>query len=182
MKESDFLIIGITSPLFFKGEGERINHLLDTNEMHYLHLRKPGSTPDQLKSLIKEINPINFPKIKLHDHFFLLEEFPLGGIHLNSRNNVIHPLAKEISRSFHSLEEITECKEELSYFFISPIFDSISKEGYKSAFKIEEIKDIIRGKKGIALGGVTPDKFHILKSAGFYGAAMLGYFFPNSKE
>ena len=43
---------------------------------------------------------------------------------------------------------------------------------------LEKISSFIRGKKVIALGGVTPDKFPFLKSKGFLGAALLGYFFP----
>lgn len=58
---------------------------------------------------------------------------------------------------------------------LSPIFDSISKNGYRSAFDLDEIKDMITGRHVTALGGVTPDAFPILREKGFSGAALLGY-------
>lgn len=65
------------------------------------------------------------------------------------------------------------------YLTLSPIYDSISKEGYKSSFERKDLENEIRNLPidVIALGGVTPDKFEELKAIGFAGAAMLGYFF-----
>ena len=175
---NDFMIIGITSPIFFDGEAERINKLLSNNEVDYIHIRKPESTILELKKLIEKINPEFFRRLKLHDHFELLDVYPLGGIHLNKRNNTIHPKATSISYSVHSINEIEEINEH-EYFFISPVFDSISKKGYKSGFNLNELSLKIKGKKAIALGGITPQKIPLLKKMGFYGAAMLGYFFPD---
>ena len=79
------------------------------------------------------------------------------------------------------MEEL-EFASDYDYVTLSPIFDSISKQGYKSAFKLMELKNKIKGKKVVALGGVTPDKFSYLKSIGFKGAALLGYFFPVSRQ
>ncbi len=75
----------------------------------------------------------------------------------------------------HSIEQLDQ-SENFDYVTLSPIFDSISKPGYKSAFNLENISRYIRGKKVVALGGVTPDKFPALRDAGFFGAAMLGHF------
>ena len=179
--DKDFLVIGITQPYFFKDEARQINSLLEEKKAHYIHLRKPGSSYGEMENLIQDIKPEFHPFLKLHDHFSLIEKFELGGIHLNSRNPVAFPNAAQISKSIHHPAEIKDT-EDLNYFFLSPIFDSISKKGYKAAFNPEELPSFISGKRAIALGGVTPDKFLMLKNLGFYGGALLSYFFPQGNK
>lgn len=62
--------------------------------------------------------------------------------------------------------------------FLSPIFDSISKHGYGSAFSHETLRKAaaegIIDEKVVALGGVTPENAGWLEKLGFGGAAMLG--------
>lgn len=174
----NFLVIAITPDYFFKGEAERINEILANGEARFIHIRKPFSTKKNLEELLNKITPEFYPRIKLHDHFELNNIYGLGGIHLNSRNPKPIQITGTISQSLHSVEEMTNVNH-LDYFFISPIFDSISKRGYKAAFNLNDLSKIIRGKKAIALGGVTPDKYPMLKSLGFYGAALSGYLFQN---
>ncbi|MCH5240227.1 MAG: thiamine phosphate synthase [Muribaculaceae bacterium] len=175
MKE--FLVIGITQPGDYPEEAERINLLFSSGEIDLLHIRKPGISIDIVENLINGIKSEFHSRVKLHDHYDLLEKYKLGGVHLNSRSPIPHPLAQSISKSIHSLEEI-EPTDNMDYYFLSPIFDSISKNGYNSKYDIETISSYIRGNRVVALGGVTPDKFSLLKNNGFYGGAMLGYLFP----
>lgn len=175
----DFLIIAITRPDFFEGEEERIKEILENEEADLLHIRKPDASSDQIAALLNKIDKKLYPRIKLHDHFELLEIYPLRGIHLNKRNAEAIKNVKNISKSIHSLDEI-KGTEGLEYFFLSPVFDSISKQGYKAAFNLDTIPLIIKGKKAVALGGVTPSKFSLLKSLNFSGAALLSYFFPKA--
>lgn len=174
----NFLIIAITRPDFYAGEAERINTIIANGLADIVHIRKPGSDINETASLLEKINPYFFKKLKLHEHFSLLNKYPLRGVHLNSRNPLPYPYGYT-SKSLHSLQEIDDEKtDELEYFFISPVFDSISKSNYKSNFDLDDLSLHIQNKKAIALGGVTPDKFSFLKEKGFKGAAMLGYFFP----
>ncbi|GAA6529534.1 hypothetical protein LPYR103PRE_15070 [Segatella asaccharophila] len=66
----------------------------------------------------------------------------------------------------------------MDYVFLSPVFDSISKSGYCSAFPLSALKQAqeegIIDRKVIALGGVTYDKLPLLESLSFGGGAMLG--------
>lgn len=177
----NFLIIAITSENYYPNESERINSILTSGEADRVHLRKPDWSQEEIETLINEINPELWDRIVLHDHFELVEKYPIGGIHLNSRNPIKLEGARSVSKSLHSLEEI-ETANNFDYFFISPVFDSISKPGYKTKFQLKELERKIKGKKAIALGGVTPEKFPLLKEAGFYGAALLGHFFPQPKD
>lgn len=168
----------MTTPHFFKDESARINEILEKDEATFVHIRKPYSNIMQMEQLIMNINPAYYKRLKLHDHFELIKKFDLGGCHLNSRNNEVPANCVSKSRSIHAIEELEDL-EGFDYTFISPIFDSISKQNYKAAFDLEKISEKIKGKNLIALGGVTPDKFEFLQSKGFVGAALLGYFFPN---
>lgn len=78
----------------------------------------------------------------------------------------------------HTFEEVLRYKEECDYLFLSPIFDSISKRGYKSRFSDEVLRrasvEGLIDSKVIALGGVTLDKIPYLRSLNFGGVAMMG--------
>ena len=43
-------------------------------------------------------------------------------------------------RSCHSLEEVAKYKATCDYVFLSPIYDSISKEGYPSAYTTDSLQ------------------------------------------
>ena len=122
----------------------------------------------------------------IHDYPELYEEFSLKGIHVNKNvPSLPHDYKGYRTRSCHSLEEVQRYKEEYDYVFLSPIFDSISKVGYRSGFTKEELLEAsamgIIDEKVIALGGVTFDKIPYLKKLNFGGAAMIGgIYHPNA--
>lgn len=171
-------LIAITLPTFFPGESQRIVQLLEAG-LERIHLRKPHATIGQFRQLLHDIPETFHPRITLHDFFSLTKDYPaIGGIHLNSRN----PEAPEyfkgtISRSCHSLQEIEE-NNDLSYLFLSPIFNSISKEGYGSTFPIDTLREAAA--KGIltsqvfALGGISEETIPFLQGLPFGGVAVLG--------
>ena len=111
-------------------------------------------------------------RIVTHEHFYLKEEFNLMGIHLNARNpKEPHDYSGHISCSCHSVEEVKNKKHFYDYVFMSPVYDSISKEGYNSPYTAEELrlaaKDKIIDNKVMALGGITPDNILEVKDFGF---------------
>ena len=207
----------ITLPDFFEGETEIVNELFRAG-LERLHLRKPGAGRESLEEWIGRIKEEYRPRIILHDHFDLVLQYGLGGVHLNSRN----PLAPQwltrssageadssvagkgvvgsageagctgdsagsgqadgrrfsLSRSCHSLEEIRDNLAVCDYLFLSPIFDSISKQSYGAAFDRKELeqaaaRQLLQGKV-YALGGVCAENIGTLLQIGFHGAAVLG--------
>ena len=70
-------------------------------------------------------------------------------------------------------------KNKYEYVFLSPIFNSISKQNYNTKFTLHELhqaSDIgLIDSKVIALGGITPDNIATTMQLGFGGAAVLGY-------
>ncbi len=164
------------------------NHLVDENLLieaaldsgiDYLHIRKPKSTKEQIRELLLSIDKGYYSRLVLHDHFSLVAEFPLGGLHLNQRNSAVPDgFSGRLSRSCHSFKELEE-NAELEYCTLSPIFDSISKKGYRSNFSMDELKqarlDGTVNERVIALGGVTVDNIPQIISLGFGGVALLSY-------
>ena len=171
-------LIILTTPNFLPDEAEALTALL-SHGLYRLHLRKPGCTEAELDALIRQLPPAYYPRISLHDHFPLQARYHLGGIHLNSRNpDVPAGFQGLVSRSCHTLEEAARYAPLTDYYFLSPIFDSISKQGYHAGFTEQQLRQTaeqgIINEKTIALGGVTADKLPYLASLGFGGAAFLG--------
>lgn len=170
--------IVITPPDFIEGEADFINHLFDMG-LDLLHLRKPSASGIDCHPLLDAIDSKWHHQIVVHDHFSLCTEYSLHGIHLNSR----HPQAPAdfkgcISRSCHSLKEVQQHKSSCDYVFLSPIFDSISKQGYTSHFTptvlSQAAQEGIIDDKVFALGGITLAHLSLLKTYHFGGAAFLG--------
>ena len=65
--------------------------------------------------------------------------------------------------------------------FLSPVFDSISKQGYASHFSEEQLRGHVDARV-MALGGVTAGKIPWLADVGFGGCAFLGYLFGVGTE
>ena len=171
-------LIAITKPYFYDGEAVVIRRLLE-NGFDFIHLRKPESDINKCRILLNELTIEEWKKIIVHDHHELYEEFSLKGIHINKN---VTRLPDEYqgfkTRSCHSLEEVKLYKNDFDYVFLSPIFDSISKQGYKSAFTEEMLRTALRegiiDEKVVALGGVTFEKISYLEELHFGGAAMMG--------
>ena len=168
----------ITSPKFFPGEASFIHRLFACG-VDIVHLRKPGAMVEDCARLLDDLTSDDRRRIVIHDFFELAQPYGLRGIHLNARcSTVPDGYEGHVSRSCHSLEEVKRYKDACDYVFLSPIFDSVSKQGYASAFTDETLreasKDGIIDNKVVALGGVTPDKIDYLRQLNFGGAAMLG--------
>lgn len=170
--------IVITSPGFLQGEADFIDRLFG-HGLDRLHLRKPGADIGECRRLLDGISREWLPQIVVHDNFGLCREYGLGGVHLNGRNPMAPPNHEgSVSRSCHSLEEISRYKGECDYLTLSPIFNSISKQGYMAAFgpgQLAAARDSgLIDRRVIALGGVTLENIPRVKELGFGGVAILG--------
>lgn len=171
-------VILITTPTYFVEEDKIITSLFEEG-LDILHLRKPDTAPVYAERLLTLIPEKYHKRIVVHGHFYLKEEYKLKGIHLNHRNPTTpENYSGHISCSCHSLQEVQSKKNKFDYVFLSPVFDSISKENYNSAFSAEEIraaaKQGIIDKRVIALGGIDEENILQVKDYGFGGAAILG--------
>lgn len=151
-----------------------------------LHLRKKGFDIEMYRNYIASVDQSFHNRIVLTEYFSLLQEFDLGGVHLNSHIRdlkqtwdeleILKP--RHISASFHSWDEIADTQNNLDYVFISPVFDSISKRGYKAGIDLDGARMLKETKSDfpeiIGLGGVHASNIRFLKEREFDGAALLG--------
>ena len=196
------IILSYPTPI--NNELERVNQLLADDTIDYFHLRKPDFDYQQMKDYLNQIEEDLHYKINIHSNYALIAEFDLAGINLNKKalNQLVYidevdkcfiqPLVvnqrkievnritpNSITYSGHSIQEINHLSFDIDYAFLSPIYDSISKNNYKSKFEDKnKLKQELAQttKKIIALGGITTDKIADLKTIGFYGYAQLGNF------
>lgn len=172
----EHLRIFITPEEIRQDEPERVSRLLQSGKWDIAHLRHPDATLRDMRNLIEAIPQKLHSRLRLHGHFCLAAEFNLGGLHLNHRCPSTPAFySGPTSRSCHSIEEVigsTDC----DYVTLSPIFDSISKQGYHAAFSPEELQRLndIDTPRVIALGGITPDRLTALDRYNFSGYAVKG--------
>tara|TARA_B100001123_G_scaffold450022_1_gene618082 strand:- start:57 stop:692 length:636 start_codon:yes stop_codon:yes gene_type:complete len=180
--ETEPKIVVISSPNPKQNEAKYVQDLIEAGLWRF-HLRKPSWSSDELRSLLKELPEACLRRVVLHRRRELLAEFPLAGYHLTSTET--YPTGAcpgTLSRSFHDLECLDTCEEKLDYVFIGPVFDSVSKQGYASAFEPNALRDFFRKRRRnessrtytIALGGIVPDRVRVCLGLGFDGVAVLG--------
>lgn len=133
-----------------------INDEMTSGNWDVFHLRKPSWSDDEVMRLFNGLSDEIKAKTVLHSNF---------------------------KGSCHSFEEVESFNKDVTlsgvegYCFLSPVFDSISKQGYKANFDKEELKNFLkkdRNIKVIALGGVTKENYSELIGLGFDGGAFLG--------
>lgn len=142
-----------------------------------VHLRHPSASLSVMRRLMGLLPEACRRRVRIHDHQRLLDEFgDIGGVHLNHRNPAPPPgFAGSISRSCHSVDEVMAARG-LDYVTLSPVFDSISKQGYRAAFSDADLERLADGQRPrvIALGGVTVERIGLIERYSFDGFAVLG--------
>lgn len=174
----NMLKIAITPHNIIPNEAQYIICILEHN-WDYIHLRHPNASLTEIKQIIEQIPQRYHCRIKLHGHFELTNEFNLGGIHLNNRCHIIPSSYNgKLTKSCHTIQEVNNIFSDFEYVTLSPIFDSISKNGYNSTFDEKQLASIT-APNVIALGGITPIEITKIQKLNFAGFATLGYLFDN---
>ncbi len=173
-------------------------------EWDFLHVRKPDYSKEEMINFLEMI-PQYHHKVVLHSHYELIRQFDVAGINLNQKSMAMLSYSDEltstcdirelelksdnnvyvfgekpdfVSYSAHGFNEIIGLPFKTDYVFLSPIFDSISKTGYKSAFEDTEVLTTFLNtskQRIIALGGIDNTKMELCKTLGFDGYAVLGH-------
>lgn len=137
-------------------EHEMITSMFEQG-LEMFHVHKPAFSKSEIGKFIQKI-PDHF-----RDRIYLHSFFP----------------------KFHSLEDMKQYRPSSTgqIVFLSPVFDSISKQGYKSEFSEQmnkftqlkpELMAEIKGRNIVALGGIDTDKIELARKVGFKGVASLG--------
>lgn len=167
--------IAITPPdIIDRVEARNIAAILDAG-WDRVHLRHPGATTADVRRILDDVPVRLHKRTVLHGHFDLVNDYNLGGLHLNRRCPAPPALYRGVlSMSCHSVDEALSMAPKMAYVTLSPIFDSVSKAGYTAAFSPEELGRVAQADNVIALGGVTPSRTREVAGMGFAGYAVLG--------
>jgi len=162
-------------------EFEILNQLFQEG-LEFYHLRKPLKNHQEHCDYLNQIDAKYHNRIVVHYFHELINEYNLKGIHFQEqkrRDHIDNPghyfkelnmFGKTISSSFHEPEELECCDFEFDYHLLSPIFSSISKEGYKGrGFDVNHIDKFIVG-----MGGINSETIPETFELGFKGIGVLG--------
>lgn len=166
--------IVITRPdaeLSVEREAECIRLLLRSGAADIVHLRKPQDALRVIE-LLEALEPELYPRLSVHRFPEIAARY---GTRYHAADGESLPEGLKVSASCHTLAGARTVASEVDYLFLSPIFESISKQGYTSSFTAAELIEGLPAGKVIGLGGVTPRRVLSLKRCGFIGAAYLGY-------
>jgi thiamine-phosphate pyrophosphorylase len=181
-------LIVITETKSSATEIETIEKLFKAG-LRTLHVRKPGYSRKKMIKFISAIPQKYRNRLVLHSHLGLAVRYKLKGIHFTeaARHPVFWAWMKRrffrstmpsltISSSYHSLAKVEKLRDVYDYVFLSPVFDSISKQDKKKTLPHSWIQDCLRITKAkvVALGGVDETKILACRDMGFYGVALLG--------
>jgi thiamine-phosphate pyrophosphorylase len=145
------------------------------------HLRRYDWEEGQVANFLGQFTKVELEKIVLNHHHFLASEFGIHRLHFSEQDRKEMDVEKLqriadagfiLSTSVHEVETFNQLPKCFTYAFLSPVFDSISKSGYKAvSFELSERR---KDMKLIGLGGITMDNYTKVAKMGFDGVAFLG--------
>jgi len=176
-------LLAISNPEFIPDEAELINSLFREG-LVCLHIRKPESDEHEFAGLLCKISPEFRERIAIHQFHNLAHKFGIKRLHFTEKErkvsspDVLKSLKSKsflLSTSIHDLAEMKNLSRDFDYTFFGPVFNSISKSGYKSVLPDNFfIKSEFKKIPVIGLGGISTENLEILREMNFDGAAILG--------
>ncbi|WP_439184650.1 thiamine phosphate synthase [Carboxylicivirga taeanensis] len=173
--------IVICYPSKLEKEVEALNALFEAG-LEILHVRKPAYSEAEMIAFIDSIDAKYHNRIVVHSHLAIVEPKGLRGVHFTSYNRHLiddysnKALPKSIS--VHSMSELINLSESFNYALLSPVFESITKEGYGPAIDQTNLKKYlaqIHHVKVLALGGIDHKNVDVAKELGFDGVVLHGH-------
>ena len=159
-----------------------ILHQLFQQGLAYYHLRKPFKDYQEHCGYLNQIDTKYHNRIVVHLFHELINAYDLKGVHFQEQKRIDHidnpgqyfksldMYGKTISSSFHDPEVLEDCEFEFDYHLLSPVFSSISKEGYEGkGFDVNQSDKLIVG-----MGGITGKTVQQTLKLGFKGIGVLG--------
>lgn len=159
-----------------------ILHQLFDAGLEYYHFRKPHKNLEEHVEYLNQIDSKYHNRIIVHYFHELSDRFNLKGVHLQEQPRIdlgkelkdyvdgFMSKGKTVSSSFHEPEVLDACEVKFDYHLLSPVFSSISKQGYEGrGFDVNHIDKFIVG-----MGGVNSETIAKTLALGFRGIGVLG--------
>lgn len=169
-------LIVISGPVMMPQEAMTINRLFDEG-LGLLHLRKPGLDAGLIAELLAGISADYHERIALHQNHELAGVYNIRRFHFKeaARAEGVPEQQEGIrfSTSVHTPAAYRDLPPYFDYAFYGPVFDSISKKGYKPTMS-NEIVGAVPPVKLIAIGGIDEGNCLLPFERGYDGVAVLG--------
>ncbi|RXP59419.1 thiamine phosphate synthase [Lutibacter sp. HS1-25] len=175
------MIVLIAPEQDIPNEIELLHQLFEAG-LQYYHFRKPFKNYQEHVAYLNQIDTKYHNRIVVHYFHELINEFNLKGIHFQEQKrcdvlengkgyfNNLNMAGKTMSSSFHEFQELENCDIEFDYYLLSPVFSSISKQGYAGrGFDVTN-----SSKKIIGMGGINISTIKDTLKLGFKGIGVLG--------
>lgn len=190
---SAFLLAVLSLPGVFDGEADRMEALLGAGVTR-LHIRKPGASLEEVEALVSRLASRWADRLVLHgpQSRELALRYGVPNVHgavayqdghgYSGGGPMVSGDGLAVSTSVHGWDEFYRLPDGLAYAFISPLFDSISKQGYRANAAL--LKQPLEGLPcpAIGLGGVSGETIGLLLEHGWKGAAVLGWIWEEPKK
>jgi len=169
-------LIVMTKSTYFVEEDKILASLFDEG-MEKLHLCKPGTPPMYAERLLSLLSEDYHKKIYVHDHYYLKNEYGLGGIHLESADAPLPNGYKgHFSRTCGNPDELKAAKKKAEYVFLKNVFADDAATDAETPLLPETLK--LAARKGLidrhvyALGGINTETIRMAKDLGFGGVVV----------
>ena len=176
------MLLIVSSPIKIESESAVINSLF-AGGLTLFHLRKSNHKLEDIRQLLEGIEKKYLSRIVLHQEHYLAEEFGINRIHFKEIDRLklkdsdfeeMKNLGLIYSTSVHSIEEYFCLNDVFNYAFYGPIFESISKPGYKPKKEIDFKNRKEKSIKFIGIGGITINNYREVFEKGLDGIALCG--------
>ncbi|GAB2768240.1 thiamine phosphate synthase [Rhabdobacter roseus] len=174
-------LLVVSHPDEVPGEAQIWQALLERG-LERLHVRKPGWTDAAVARLLDQVPEKYLSRVVVHHRAALVARYPLGGLHVGYRSlpkvpsGTLNDKKSTLSCSVHSWSEAEDALSSCDYLLLSPVWDSVSKPGYLQNAALREVPPALRGRPVFALGGITEHNVLETMRMGYFGVALLGYF------
>jgi thiamine-phosphate pyrophosphorylase len=181
-------MIVITNPIPTANEIDTIHSLFEEG-MQLFHVRKPHFGISEMRQFLLKIDRKYSDYLVLHSHHDLALTLGIHRLHFSeSKRKVIQLLPIQLpfvqfqkkgfrlSTSVHTIEDFNSIDNCFDYAFLSPVYNSISKENYSP--KTNQFEAINNRNNYttqlIALGGIESKNIEKTINLGFDDVALLG--------
>lgn len=158
-------LVVMTKSTFFVEEDKILEALFDTG-LECLHINKPGSSPMYAERLLTLLPEDSYRSIYVHDHYYLKNEYDLGGIHIDDPDmEAPQGYRGKLGRSCTGLGRLKELKRKSNFVFLrrGDATDNELKEASRHG---------LIDKKVYALGGITLQSISQARDLGFGGVVV----------
>lgn len=174
------MIIVLTPEQTVPNESEILRQLFEAG-LERFHIRKYWLKDAEMKLYLDAINPLYHQRLVLHSHYHLAKDYGINRLHFREEDRLAdrhmdYKNEYSLSTSVHDIVAFNDLGKEWQYAFLSPMYPSISKQGYGA--KHTTLSTLEQRKNThcqlIGLGGIDIDNFSEVVKGGANGIALLG--------